>query len=251
MEVFDAFGRAIKAVVNDRKIWRLPVILGAVASALEYTGGDMLPIAIVATALRVPLIYYPTKAYQLRFYGRAIDEGELLWESIIGGLKTLLVGILYGIIVAVIGLAMLIPAIIAYTLLPKPLGLYVAVALGILPVVFALGLMYIMIPAYIWTERLEEGTNIIGEAWKKKKETVLFGLIVLLFASGVGVLYSTIEAVALLIGLPAALVGLIGGAVSELGNAVINISGAEMFLRLRPAPVQPSPPRSEFSPRQA
>ena len=255
MDAFEAFGRAIRTIATDKKIWKVPVVLSAVASALNYVAGredvfsvdpSLVPfgvavaLVIIALALQVPTFYYPTKAYQLRFYGRAINENELLRESFVGGLKAIVVALVYGFLVGLMALVMLIPAIAIYFVLPKSIGIYVAVVLAILPSLFALGLVSMMVPAYIWTDNFDTGMDLIGDAWREKKETVLFGLIVLLFIFGAGLISSTLgEVISWIPGgiVPAILAGLIDGAVSELGNVVTNVAGAEMFLRLTGRPL--------------
>jgi len=250
MKTFEAFGRAIRAVSMENKLWRIPVVISAVASVLEYIAGRgnvvsiesprvspdiALVLALLAVILRIPTLYYPTKAYQLRFYGRVINEGELLMESIIGGLKTIAVGIVYGIVVAILAMVLLIPAIVLYYLVPEPAGVYIAVAAAVLPVLFIVGIISMMVPAYVWTGEFSAGFDLIGDAWGEKKETMALGLLVVLFVLGLEVIISSLGDVVsgILGGISMAVVaGLIDGVISEVGNVIVNIAGVEMFLTL-------------------
>lgn len=256
MEAFTAMGNTFRSIAEENKIWRLPLILAGASTAIfsilgindyaelvgytpKITMHVAIPLALIALLLRIPTFYYPTKAYKHRFNGEDINEGRLLRESLIGGLKVILVSIVYGFLASFVALLLLIPAILLYLILPKPIGYVVAAIPGIPAVLFILGLIAMMVPAYIWTEDFSAGMDIIGTAWGEKKETIFYGL--LLAISVVGIV-AAVGGIVLLLSwtakgiLTVFFLGLIDGALTEIANVISSVSGAEMFVRLTGRP---------------
>ena len=256
MYAFESMGNALKAMAEEHKIWRIPVLLMGISTALmaiigigddagmanyspDLSWGLVIPLVLIALALRIPPFYYPTRAYKLKHLGKPIIESELLMESFIGGLKVILVSIVYGLLAWFMALVLLIPAIVFYFLVPKPAGYVLAGAAAIPAVLFIIGTMAMMVPAYIWLDDFSAGIDVIGLAWEEKKETMLFGLVLLVAVVG---LIGAASGIMLAIswasnGLIAALlIGIIDGLLTGLANALANVSGAEMFVRISGRP---------------
>jgi len=112
-------------------------------------------------------------------------------------------------------------------------------AAAIPAVLFIIGTMVMRIPAYIWLDDFSAGIDVIGLAWEEKKETMLFGLVLLVAVVG---LIGAASGIMLAIswasnGLIAALlIGIIDGLLTGLANALANVSGAEMFVRISGRP---------------
>ena len=252
MDAFNAIGTAFRAISEENKIWRVPVVLTGISMAvLTVLGiGDdaeliayrpdvaweiAIPLALLALLLRIPTFYYPTRAYKHRFNGEDINEGKLLRESFIGGLKVILISIVYGLLAGFIALLLLIPAIFLYLILPEPVSYVVAAIPAIPAVLFVRGLIAMMVPAYIWTEDFSAGMDIIGAAWDEKKETMVYGFLLMLSVVGIVAAAGGIVLMISWMGggaITALVIGFIDGALSELANTLANVSGAEMFVRL-------------------
>jgi len=257
MYAFESMGNTLKAMAEDHRIWRIPVVLVGISVAIMTMLGMgdeagmanyspdlpvelVIPLVLVALALRLPSFYYPTRAYKLKHLGKPIIESELLVESFVGGLKVILVSIVYGLLACFMALALLLPAIIFYFLVPKPAGYVLAGAAAIPGVLFLVGTTAMMVPAYIWTEDFDAGIDVIRLAWEGKKETMVFGLVLLVAVGGlIGAASGIILAISWASsGVTAALlIGLIDGLLTGVANALANVAGAEMFVRMsgRPA----------------
>lgn len=256
MNAFGAMETAFRAISEENKIWRVPVALAGISIAIlsvlgisddaelisyrpEVAWEIAIPLVLLALLLRIPTFYYPTKAYKYRFNGKDINEGRLLRESFIGGLKVILVSLVYGLLAGFLALVFMIPAILLYLILPEPISYVVAAIPGIPAVLFIFGLIAMMVPAYIWTEDFSAGIDIIGTAWGEKKETMIYGFLLMLSVVGIVAAAGGIVMMISWMGggaLTAFFLGLIDGALSELASVLANVSGAEMFVRLTGRP---------------
>ena len=256
MKASESIATAIKAISKESKIWRVPVVLTGISTAMLTVlgiGADpelvnhrahvpleaALPLILLALVLRIPTFYYPTKAYKLLFTGKEVHEAGLLRESFIEGLKVILASIVYGLLAGFIALILLIPAIILYVALPEPISYVIAAIPGIPAILFTIGVIAMMVPAYIWREDLSAGFDIIGAAWGEKKETMIYGLLLLIPALGIIAAVSGIVTLISWMGegaLAALILGFIDGALNELVAVMTNVSGAEMFMKITGRP---------------
>ncbi|NJD98692.1 hypothetical protein E3E26_02625 [Thermococcus sp. LS1] len=252
MKAFDAVGDAINSTAENPKIWRYPVIASGMAAALIALTGigddaaliqyepDLPVVAIVAMILialflKLTVLYYPTKAFYYHKKGIPFKETDLIKESIAGGFMVVLVSIVYGIVFGIVAVILLLPAIIAHYVIPGVVGDVITVAFALPPALFLAGVLFMMIPAYIWTDDFDAGLGVIGTAWENKKETIVFGTVMLLALIGLTVAAAGIVEVFSWVldgAIGALIVGLIDGSITGLMNVVSNTAGAAMYSRL-------------------
>jgi len=253
MRAFEALGETLASISKDGKIWRYPVAASGIAGALLAISGfntDTRPVdyspnlnpgiavllVLIALLIRLTVIYYPTKAFYYHKKGIPFEESALIKESITGGILALLVGIVYGIVILIVGGLMLFPAILAYYALSGTAKYVIAGLLGLPPAIFLMGVITMMIPAYIWTKDFGEGLGIIGTALDNAREVFVFGalmgaVIVGIGAAAGGLVFITSFVAKGFIG--ALLAGLIDGLITGLSNVISGVAGAAMYRKLK------------------
>ncbi|WP_232460968.1 hypothetical protein [Thermococcus radiotolerans] len=253
MRAFEALGETIASISEDGKIWRYPVTASGIAGVLLAISGfntDMRPVdyspnlnlgiaallVLIALLIRLTVIYYPTKAFYYHKKDIPFEELALIKESITGGILALLVGIVYGIVILIVGGLMLFPAILAYYALSGTTRYVIAGLLGLPPAIFLMGIITMMIPAYIWTKDFGEGLGIIGTALDNAKEVFVFGAMMGAVIVGIGAAAGGLVFMTSLVArgfTGALLAGLIDGLITGLSNVISGVAGAAMYRKLR------------------
>jgi len=253
MRAFEAVTEAISSISEDKKLWRYPVAASGIAGALlaisgldsnvesvAYTPrfgiGIAILLALIALLIRLTVIYYPTRAFYYHKKGIPFEESALIRESLRGGILALLVGIVYGIVILVVGGLMLFPAILAYYALSGTTKYVIAGVLGLPPVIFLMGIIVMMIPAYIWSQDFGEGLGIIGTALDNAKEVFAFGALMGAIIVGIEAAAGGLVFLASLVvkGLPGALLaGLLDGLITGISRVLSDVAGVVMYRKLK------------------
>ncbi|WP_226996569.1 hypothetical protein [Thermococcus sp. 5-4] len=253
MRAFEALGETIASISEDGKRWRYPVAASGIAGVLLAISGfntDMRPVdyspnlnlgiaallVLIALLIRLTVIYYPIKAFYYHKKGIPFEELTLIKESITGGILALLVGIVYGIVILIVGGLMLFPAILAYYALSGTTRYVIAGLLGLPPAIFLMGTITMMIPAYIWTKDFGEGLGIIGTALDNAKEVFVFGALMGAVIVGIGAAAGGLVFMTSLVArgfIETLLAGLIDGLITGLSNVISGVAGAAMYRKLR------------------
>ena len=253
MRAFEAVTEAISSISEDKKLWRYPVAASGIAGALltisgldsnvesvAYTPrfgiGIAILLALIALLIKLTVIYYPTKAFYYRKNGIPFKESVPIRESLRGGILALLVGIVYGIVILVVGGLMLFPAILAYYALSGTTKYVIAGVLGLPPVIFLMGIIVMMIPAYIWSQDFGEGLGIIGTALDNAKEVFAFGALMGAIIVGIEAAAGGLVFLASLVvkGLPGALLaGLLDGLITGISRVLSDVAGVVMYRKLK------------------
>ncbi|NJE30120.1 hypothetical protein E3E38_03525 [Thermococcus sp. 18S1] len=253
MRAFEALTEAITSISEDKKLWRYPVAASGIAGALmaisgldsnvelvayspDFSIGIAVLLALIALLIRLTVLYYPTRAFYHHKKGIPFEEPALIRESVTGGIMVLLVGMVYGIVILIVGGLMLFPAILAYYALSGTTKYVIAALLGLPPAIFLMGIITMMIPAYIWTKDFGEGLGIIGTALDNAREVFVFGALMGAIIIGIGAAAGGLVFMTSLVArgfTGALLAGLIDGLTTGLASVLSAIAGAAMYRALR------------------
>ncbi|WP_456396736.1 hypothetical protein [Thermococcus sp.] len=264
MKAWDALGEAIGIISRNRWLLTFPVIAyalenlgevitgyGDTAKLIGYKPGFSpiygLPLLIIGAYLQLSAAYYTVRGYYLLKTERLGEKSGLLSKSLRYGIIIFFVALIYGLVLAFMGLIGAVPAAIAYFVLQKTsetAAIGAALLLGLPVAGFLAGVVMMMLPAYIWDDSFESGFSVIGLAWSNKKETAVFGFAMfLILIAGGAVLGGAAEFIGWInSGLAGAIVG---GAVFGAGlgalSALSYIAGVLMYINLGKRPAEGSP----------
>ncbi|ASJ05514.1 hypothetical protein [Thermococcus barossii] len=244
MRAFEALGETLTAISKDRKLWRYPVIASGMAGVLIALSDHVLNrniwiailIALPSLLLQLTVVYYPTRAFYYHQKKTPFEESALVMESITGGIKVLLVSIVYGLVVLIVGGLFLLPAILAYYILSGTARYVLAGLLGLPPAILLMGVIAMMIPAYVWTRDFGEGLGVIGVALDNAKEVFVFGALMAAVSVGLWGAAQGLVFIASLVaeGITGALLaGLLDGLITGLSSVISGVAGAAMYRKLR------------------
>ncbi|QDA30427.1 hypothetical protein FH039_00715 [Thermococcus indicus] len=253
MKALEALTEAITSISEDKKLWRYPVAASGIAGALmaisgldsnvelvayspDFNAGIAVLLVLIALLIRLTVLYYPTRAFYHHKKGIPFEEPALIRESVAGGIMVLLVGIVYGIVILIVGGLMLFPAILAHYALSGTTRYVIAGLLGLPPAIFLIGIITMMIPAYIWTKDFGEGLRIIETALDNAREVFVFGALMGAVIVGIGAAAGGLVFMTSLFArgfTGALLAGLIDGLITGLASVLSAIAGAAMYRALR------------------
>ena len=213
MKAWDAVGEAFNVIFSNKWLLTFPIIAYVIESLGEvFTGyGDTarlisytprfsavfaLPLLIIGMYLQLSAAYYTVRGYYLLKTDRLGEKSGLILKSLRYGIIIFFVALIYGLVLAVIGLIGASPALIAYFTLRKAskiVAIGVTLLLGLPVASFLAGVVTMMLPAYIWDDNFESGFSVIGLAWNNKKEVVGFGFIMFLIIMACGAVVAGIS----------------------------------------------------------